>query len=139
MRRYDLLERNPLKSEHDYSDAPNVTHLTDYKAAAISYIAGYVVKMANKQLYCMQCANALGSKSHPAYSDFMAMKDRGGLFKPTTSVIKVCEETEKCFNRMLASTGGSLPYSIGNNSEPRSYIQPVITEKIWCICLHCIF
>ena len=41
------------------------------------------------------------------------MKDRGKLFKPTHSVIKVCEETEKCFQRMLTSTGGKLPQCKG--------------------------
>eukprot|EP00794_Sanderia_malayensis_P009521 gene9521-10508_t len=37
------------------------------------------------------------------------MKYLGGLFKPTASVVKVCEEVERCFDRMLASTDGSLP------------------------------
>ena len=41
------------------------------------------------------------------------MKDRSKLHKPTQSVIHVCEETEKCFQRMLATTDGKLPHGRG--------------------------
>ena len=53
-------------------------------------------KMAEKQLLCMECCDALDYRSHPATTKFLAFKDRGGLFQPTNSVIKVCKETEKC-------------------------------------------
>ena len=124
VRKYDLQERNPLYSEHDYADAPNFATLSKYKRAAISYISGYAVKMAEKQLLCMECCNALGSRSHPATTKFLALKDRGGLFKPTNSVIKVCEESEKCFNRMLASTAGNLAQCTGTRSFI-SYIDTI--------------
>lgn len=110
VRKYNLQERNPMHLEHDYVDAPNFATLSEYKRAAIPYISGYVAKMAEKQLLCMECCNALGSRSHPATTKFLALNDRGGLFKPTNSVIKVCEETEKCFNRRLPSTAGNLPH-----------------------------
>ena len=113
LRKYDLQERNIFTWDHDYSDAPNFATLTDYKAAAISYIASYVAKMTSKQLLCIQCCMALGSQNHPSNSKFVEFKDRGGLFTPTLSVIKICEETEQCFNRMLVTTGGSLPHSPG--------------------------
>ena len=48
-----------------------------------------------------------------AESAFLLFKDRGGLFKPSKSVIQVCEETEKCFRRMLASNDGHLPQCSG--------------------------
>ena len=113
IRKYDLQENKPMLSEHDYADAPNITKMSEYKEAAISYISGYVARMAEKQLICMHCCQALGSKFHAATSKFLAFKDRGGLFKPTQSVIKVCEETEKCVIRMLASAGGNLPQCTG--------------------------
>eukprot|EP00794_Sanderia_malayensis_P001025 gene1025-347_t len=69
--------------------------------------------MAEMQLLCKECSNALGSKTHTAQSKFIAFKDRGGLFKPTANVVKVCEEAERCFDRMLASTDGSLPQCTG--------------------------
>ena len=113
IRKYDLQENKPMLSEHDYADAPNITKMSEYKDAAISYISGYVARMAEKQLICMHCCQALGSKFHAATSKFLAFKHRGGLFKPTQSVIKVCEETEKCVIRMLASAGGNLSQCTG--------------------------
>ena len=98
VRKYDLQERNPIKPDHDYSDSPYFATLTDNKAAAVLYIAVYEAKMANKQLLCMQCCDALGSCNHQTHSKFVALKDRSGLFKPTKSVVRVCEETEKCCN-----------------------------------------
>ena len=41
------------------------------------------------------------------------MKDRSKLHKPTQSVVHVCEEAEKCFQRMLATTDGKLPHGRG--------------------------
>ena len=82
--------------------------LTKYKKAAISYIAGYVTKMVFKQTLCTQCCTALGSRKFTTMSSFLKKKDRGGLFKPTQSVITICEEIE----RMLTATGGELPQGI---------------------------
>jgi hypothetical protein len=41
----------------------------------------------------MPCSQAVGSIGHPAQGSFLKMKDRGSLFKPTQSVLKICEET----------------------------------------------
>ena len=81
--------------------------------ASISYIAGYIGTMTEKKISCMPCCKALGSAMHTAESSFLKLKDRGYLFKPTTSVLTVCEETKKCFQRMLLSTGGTLPHCMG--------------------------
>ena len=42
---------------------------------------------------------------------FLAKKNRGGLVRPTQDVIKVCETTEMCLQRLLKVTNGSLPQS----------------------------
>ena len=47
------------------------------------------------------------------------------LFKPTSSVIKVCEETEKCFQRMLAVTDGQLPHARG---IPDAFVVAVLAS-----------
>ncbi|CAB4023677.1 Hypothetical predicted protein [Paramuricea clavata] len=104
IRKYDLVEREPVIYDHDYCDSPNIVHLSEYKKAAISYIGGYVAQMVRKQISCMPCSQAVGSIGHPAQGSFLKMKDRGSLFKPTQSVLKICEETEKCFQRMLIKT-----------------------------------
>ena len=114
IRKYDLAVKTPMQRDHDYSDAPSIGILSEYKVAAISYIAGFVGKMALKQIMCGLCCDALGARNHHAESNFLRFKDRGGLFKPTQSVIRVCVETERSFQRMIGSNGGKLPK--GNNS-----------------------
>ena len=69
--------------------------------------------MAKTRTRCEICCAALGSQSALPETTFLAHKDRGGLFKPTKSVIVICEETEKCFRRMMASTDGQLPRKSG--------------------------
>ena len=61
-----------------------------------------------------QCCSVLGSqdKNVPC-SPFLQLKDRGNLYKPSQSVITVCTETEKCFQRMLKTSGGKLPHDKG--------------------------
>ena len=73
---------------------PNIAKLSEYKKAAISYIAGYVACMVEKKIRYLICCKSLGSKDHAPTPFFLALKDRGGLVKPTESVVVVCEETE---------------------------------------------
>ena len=77
------------------------------------YITGFGAGMAKKQLVCMPCCNALGSRKNTAVTSFLQFKDRGGLFKPSKSVIDVCEEREKCLKRMLVSISGKIPREVG--------------------------
>ena len=103
IRKYDLLGLNKSQDdESEYGDAPNFLNASEFKSAAISYIAGYVAQMVRKRTTCV-CHEAVGSKEHKCESTFLTLKDRGNLFKPAASVISVCTETEKCLQRMLAS------------------------------------
>ena len=113
IRRYDLDGENSENNIDDYSDSPSISTLSQYKQAAISYIAGYVGKKVQKSTNCRECSMALGSVSGEASSSFLVLKDHGNLFKPTSSVIKVCEETERCLQRMLAVTEGHFPNGCG--------------------------
>ncbi len=111
IRKYDLTERSSVQ-DHDYA-IPNVCNLSEFKKASISYIAGYVGRMVEKKSLCMTCCEALGSVNHKPESSFVKLKDNGSLFKPTQSVVTVCEETEKCFQRMMNVTDGNLPHCMG--------------------------
>eukprot|EP00794_Sanderia_malayensis_P000687 gene687-2878_t len=108
MRKYDLQERSPMQTDHDYTDIPYFARLSQYKCATVAYIVGYVGKMAEMQLLWKECCKALGSKTHTLSSEFIEFKDRGGLFKPIASVVKVCKDAERCFDRMLTSTEGEV-------------------------------
>ena len=107
-RNFDLSDISLIYDE-DYVDAPEIINLSEFKTQIISYIAGYVIKMAVKQIHCVDCCQSLGSKKHISLSKFLEAKDRGGLLKPTEGVIKVCEETEKIIIRKLNASNGKLP------------------------------
>ena len=114
IRKYHLKGLNKSQDDDsDYSDAPSFSNISEFKSAAISYIAGYVAQMVQKRTTCRVCHEAVGSKKHKWESAFLTLKDRGNLFKPAASVISVCTETEKCFQRMLVSTNGRLPQGEG--------------------------
>lgn len=108
IKKYDLICNLP-DLDQEIGDCPMMTNLTDYKKAAISYIAGYVGSMTEKQTICFKCCQALGSRNLEATHSFLRFKDRGGLFKPSESVVTVCEETERKFQRMLNATNNDLP------------------------------
>ena len=66
----------------------------------------------NETLYS-DCSSALGLTTSKPTTRFLKLKDRGNLYKPTQSVIDICEETEKCFERLLVATSGNLPHGKG--------------------------
>jgi hypothetical protein len=109
-RRYDLELRQPAADDHDYCDVSNAMELSEYKEAAISYIAGYVVKMVEKKIHCPQCLAVLTTSKESIPDLFVTWKTNGGLKLPSHGLIKICEETEKCVMRMLNVNGGGLPH-----------------------------
>ena len=114
IRKYELeVNYETSNDDDDLSSAPHMTPLSEFKTAAISYIAGYVVQMVKKKITCPTCCEVLSSAQWQPECTFIALKDRGKLIKPTASVLKICLETERCFQRMLNSTGGKLPQSKG--------------------------
>jgi hypothetical protein len=131
IRKYDLVEVGHAEME-DYSDCPNISTISPYKKAAISYIAGYVANKVKASIICTKCCEALGSERTQAASSVLALKDRGGLFMPTPSVIKVCEESEKCFQRMLAVTCGQLPHATG-------ILDTIVVAVLGVLCIHSLF
>ena len=71
--------------------------------------------MAEKKIICSQCSSALKVPNQKPLeaSDFVQFKSRGGLTLASSSVRKVCEETEKCFARLMVATSGRLPHGQG--------------------------
>ncbi len=49
IRKYDSQGEHQSQHEEDLSDAPNIPFVSEFKTAAISYIAGYVVRMVEKK------------------------------------------------------------------------------------------
>jgi len=133
-RKYDLDDRAPLKCDHDYCDTPNVSTLSEFKDSAISYIAGYVVRMVKRITSCKNCCDALESKSFA--TSFVSHKNRGGLVKASMSVIRLCRETEKRIQRMLITNKGKLPQGKGIVEAIKSSILLSINMRIIFRDLH---
>uniref|UniRef100_A0A8C5BZB7 THAP-type domain-containing protein n=1 Tax=Gadus morhua TaxID=8049 RepID=A0A8C5BZB7_GADMO len=104
LRRFDL---KPVEQcDLEYQHCTNVDSMSDYKDAAINYIADFVVQKLKEKHTCMPCADALTSATvHP----FILLKNRGGLSKPSAGVVAVCRESERCFQGILRTTSGKLP------------------------------
>ena len=109
IRKYDLDFRLPDQTDHDYVDSPNVALLSTMQKEAVPYIAGFCGKMTAKGLQCITCSDSLGSRTADTSSSFLSFKDRGGLFKPTQSVVSICEMTEVKILRLLKTTQGEPP------------------------------
>ena len=68
IRKYDLQGDSKDNDDDDYSDAPTICTISDFKKATISYIPCYVVGMVQKKIICSTCCAALGSRQHKAES-----------------------------------------------------------------------
>jgi len=120
-RKYKLDDSKPLQIEHDYHDAPDFLQpQSEFKEAAVSYIAGFVVKKLKVKMTCFHCCNGLTTIEQPS---FIKHKNRGGLTVPSKSVVKVCCATERRFQRMLNKTKGKLPKAKGG-------ILPAIVNSV---------
>ncbi len=94
-RRYDLALRDePAATDHDYCDVPNVLELSEFKTSAISYIAGYLVRMVERKIHCLKCLAALTTTKEKIPDLFVVWKSNGGLKLPSPGLLKICEETE---------------------------------------------
>ena len=111
-RKYDLLHREPIEDDHDYMDAPNIEHISEYKDACINYIGGYVSRALGQKLKCMTCVNALSYQNRQLHA-FVALANQGGLTNASESVVAICSGVEKCFQRLKNSNGGNLPHGGG--------------------------
>ena len=128
-RRYDMQVRESESSDDDYCDIPNVVELYEYKEAAISYIAGYVVRMVEKKIHCMECIAALTTTKEKIPDLFVTWKTNGGLKLPSPGLLKICLETEKCIMRMLNSNGGDIPRATGVSNAIIATVLPVCVES----------
>ena len=82
-RRYDLeLRQKPAKDDHDYGDVPNAMELSEFKEAVISYVAGYIVKMVQKKIKCLQCVSALTTSKEKLPDLFVMWKTKEDLNCP---------------------------------------------------------
>jgi len=131
VRRYDLALRLPQQvSDHDYVDLSNDLNLSVYKQYVVSYIAGFVVRMVRRQVICPDCSGSLTTEQlyDERQLQLIKAKDKGGLLKPSPSVVAICETTEKCLQRMLIRNEGKLPQVAGTKFVPTICI--IVLEEV---------
>ena len=134
-RRYGIIVCPPSHIDYDYADITNFSQLSPFKDAVVGYIAGYVVRMVRKKINCSECKSALisdgadGFDEPPSCRALLTQKNRGGLLQPSVSVIKICKETEKSFQRLLHTLDENLPHSDGLASAiSTTVLQAVVGE-----------
>ena len=115
-RRFDRLVE-PTAEEID-AEIRSLPELSIYREVAVGYIAGFVARIVARRTNCpdLHCSCALSSKffdnSNPSHG-LILQKDRGGLCKPSDSVVRVCNATERLFQKLLFVTDQKLPEGPG--------------------------
>lgn len=102
IKQYDLKERAPTMTDHDYSDMQVVSRILEIKKNIVTYVAGYTVKMTRTLLKCIDCSNALVSKDASKLQSpgLLMRKNRGGFVIVSEPVEFICHQTEIIFNRL---------------------------------------
>ena len=130
VRKYNLaLREKPAATDHDYCDVGNGIKLSEFKTSAVSYIAGYVVRMVERKVHCMKCLVALTTMKKKITYVFVMFKSNRGLKLPSSGLLNVCEETEKCVMRMLNVNQGGLPHGMGLPDAIVSTVLQVCVER----------
>lgn len=127
-RRVDVESVEVLVPEDDsLSHLPDIDNLSEYKEAAISYITGFIVKKMKEKVTCMPCSQALTSDDF--VHQFITLKDRGGLQKPSPGITAVCQATERCFPRLLKTNEGRVPQGRGTTAAIVTQVLSDCSEK----------
>lgn len=86
IQKYDMIEKVPTQSDHDYCEMPIITSLSEYKTATISQ-NGFVAKTLQ---IGSSAKDALGSQNGSPCLQHLQLKDKGKLFKHSQTVVSIC-------------------------------------------------
>jgi len=114
------MESCPPPNDHDYSDVPDLTHLSMFVENVVGYVAGFVVRKVKDKVCCDTCESVLteadndsqvvsNSKSQSDADRLLQRKNRGGLFKPSDDVVSVCKLSERAFRTFFNAHGNKPP------------------------------
>ncbi|GFO40642.1 THAP domain containing 9 [Plakobranchus ocellatus] len=118
-RRYELLaevEEEDGAERSTIKEAPPLPELSIYRESAVGYISGFAIRIVERKLKCPDCKVALQVKavdgSQPSHG-LILQKDRGGLIKPSQSVIDICVHSERIFQKLLYVNKQRIPQGEG--------------------------
>jgi hypothetical protein len=69
--------------------------ISEYTNDVITYICGYIARKLKNKINCAECSSQLVDEN--SVSKLISRKDRGGLIKPSVSVIEICKIAEMIF------------------------------------------
>ncbi|GFO08508.1 THAP domain containing 9 [Plakobranchus ocellatus] len=104
-----------------------------YGEVAVGHIAGFVANMVARETNRPECRSALSTKfldtRNPSHG-LILQKNRGGLSKPSDSVVRVCNVTERLLQKLLCLTDQKLPQGSGvPEALERAVLQEVGTDR----------
>jgi hypothetical protein len=82
-RTYDVELRELAATDHNNCDVSNNMELLKFKEVAIYYIAGYVLKMVEKKINCLQCVAGLKTNKE-SIPDLLVTWKMNGVLRFTT-------------------------------------------------------
>ncbi len=108
---YDLeAECQQSTCHHDYTDAaPDLPKTSTFNASAVTYIAGYAVKMATAKLKCDYCLEALLSRKDEPSLKCQALINHKCHGKQVDASDDVCEQAEILVTKVLSSNNNLAP------------------------------
>ena len=127
IRKYDLSLGSPSTQDHDYSDIPDIIVLSEFKSSAITYIAGYVVRVTRKFLSCGECAASLTTGTVMASSFLEKKKQRWAG--------QSCSRLSKSVKRQRNVFRGWWVTSLKHASMPRRSVKRHIIIREWTTSL----
>ena len=122
--RYGLLDSS-AECSVECEAIPDMRRLDKFVDSAVTYMAGFVSRHLGKKLGCLQCKASL-TTIDASTRDLIAVKDMGGLTRPSPSVVRVCEASESVIRLLLAATGGKVPRVDGITSA----IETCVVAKL---------
>ena len=99
-----IVNEYELDSEWMDEYVDHVDHVcSEYTSNILTYIAGYVQKKIMKVEKCSDCYHYLMNEKEETSSNFLDLKNEGGLQKPVQAINTIVKETESVLHHFMES------------------------------------
>lgn len=119
-RKYNLDFSQHQVHNHDYDLISNFVELTEVSSNIVTYISGYVLKMLQRTVKCIDCLEGSSTtservKGNSSYKLIFKKNwgTSGGLYIPSAGVTSICLVVEKYIRKIVNYTDYKLPQDEG--------------------------